>query len=205
MPYPNNLDIYDYKLTILQAEALCNTAIKKKMFYENKLKKAATCFKKSRKKTLKFGLVIKVGDKIIDSRGKIPDTTYEKYYKVDYETFVREINYAINSLWWDIEIEKEIFNCKKIKTVKKRLYAYINLKKKYEDFLQEIEITLKDSNTKAYNEVKTLYSKSLQVIDNRIKELIDRRMKSSIISWIKRVFKASKIKTPISETDLGKI
>lgn len=205
MPYPNNLEIYDSKLVILQAEALYNTAIKRKRFYEIRLKKASISFNKNKKKILKFGHIIKVGTQITDCRGKIPDTTYEKYYRGDYEKFVNEINSAVKSLWWHIEIEKEMAACEKEKKVDKKLCAFITLKKNYEEYLLDIDISLKDCNPKAYEEESNLYKKNLRVIDNRIKELLDKRIKRGLLFWLKRVFKASKIKTPVSETDLGKI
>jgi len=206
MPYPNNLDIYDFSLAIFQAETLCHTANKKKKFYEKKLKKATVFFRKHKKNILKFGVVVKIDNKTIDSRGKIADTTHEKYYKNDFETFICEINNAINNLWWHIELENAMTNCNKEKNIEKKLCAYIKLKKKYENFLWEIDITLKENNPKEYEIDKILYTKQLKIIENRITELLDRQKKcSSSMTWIKRIFKASKIKTPIFETDLGKI
>lgn len=205
MPYPNNLDIYDFKLAILQAETLCNTAKEKKKFYEKKINSVTIYFKKHKKKILKFGGVVKVGDKIIDGRGKEPDTTHGKYYKDDYDKFIHEINNAISDLWWNVEMEKEIGKCENKKGIDKKLQAFITLKKKYKDYLCDIDIILKDSNPKAYETDRILYTEHLQIIEKRIIELLDKKMKKGVISWIKRVFKASKVKTPISETDLGKI
>jgi hypothetical protein len=104
MPYHNNLDIYDYELTIKQAEVLCNSANKKKKFYEKRLKRTTQYFKRHKGKILKFGVVVTLVNKkdntkqVIDSRGQKPDTTHELYYREDYELFISKIKDAINEL-----------------------------------------------------------------------------------------------------------
>jgi hypothetical protein len=89
--------------------------------------------------------------------------------------------------------------------LEKKLCAVIALKKKHEEFLLNSEFMLKDCNSKAYEKEKILYNGQIQIIDKRIKELSDRQNRNGFCFYIKRFFKASKIKTPISETDLGKI
>lgn len=166
MPYPNNLDVYDSDLIIQQSE-IYSTAQKKVAFFENAIKEATNNFNSHLADILKFGWLIKLGDREFDTRGQIPNTTHGDYYKEDYEKFIKEIQKAISELQENIDIEKDLQACEYKDNIEDKTLAFVRLRKIYNDFLCGFEITLNDANNKMYNN----YNNALISIEKRISEL----------------------------------